>query len=64
MRRATRRRGADRRKAYAPLDLGLGRDAAPLVPIFVLNEATLLSARVGCLVRRPSLVLTTVCLKR
>ena len=27
----------------------LARDAAPLVPFLVLNEATLLSARVGCL---------------
>ena len=30
----------------------------------VLNEATLLSARAGCPLLRPALVLTTVCLKR
>ena len=31
-----------------------------------MNEATLVSARVGpkCMLLRPSLVLTTVCLKR
>ncbi len=64
MRRAARLRGADRRKAYAQLDLELARDAAPIVPFLVLNEATLLSARVGCQLLRPALVLTTVCLKR
>ena len=64
MRHAARLRGADRRKAYAQLDLELARDAAPLVPFFVLNEATLLSKRVGCMLLRPALVLTTVCLKR
>ena len=64
MRRAARLRGADRRKAYAQLDLELARDAAPIVPFLVLNEATLLSARAGCPLLRPALVLTTVCLKR
>jgi ABC-type oligopeptide transport system substrate-binding subunit len=64
MRRADRLQGAARRSAYAKLDLELGRDAAPVVPMGVLNEATLVSARAGCLLLRPSLVLTTVCLKR
>ena len=66
MQQASRLRGAARAKAYAELDLRLARDAAPLVPIGVLNEATLLSARVPkrCLLLRPGLVLTTVCLKR
>ena len=64
MRRAARLRGADRRKAYAELDLELARNAAPIAPFLVLNEATLLSARVGCPLLRPALVLTTVCLKR
>jgi ABC-type oligopeptide transport system substrate-binding subunit len=64
MRRADRLQGAARRSAYAKLDLELGRDAAPAVPMGVLNEATLVSARTGCLLLRPSLVLTTVCLKR
>ena len=64
MRRAAGLRGADGRRAYAQLDLELSRDAAPVVPFSVLNEATLVSARAGCLLLRPSLVLTTVCLKR
>jgi peptide/nickel transport system substrate-binding protein len=64
MRRADRLQGAARKSAYAKLDLELGRDAAPVVPMGVLNEATLVSARTGCLLLRPSLVLTTVCLKR
>ena len=64
MRRAARLQGAARDRAYAELDLQLGRDAAPLVPIAVLNEATLVSARVGCMLLRPGLVLTKVCLKR
>ena len=64
MQQASRLQGAARAKAYAELDLRLARDAAPLVPIAVLNEATLVSARVGCMLRRPGLVLTTVCLKR
>ena len=63
MRRAARLQGAAREKAYRDLDLQLARDAAPLVPLDVLNEATLVSARVGCVLRRPSLVLTTVCLE-
>ena len=64
MRRAARLRGADRRKAYAELELELARNAAPIAPFLVLNEATLLSARAGCPLLRPALVLTTVCLKR
>lgn len=64
MRRAASLQGADRSRAYAQLDLQLSRDAAPIVPFLVLNEATLVSARVGCMLLRPSLVLTTVCLKR
>ena len=46
MQQASRLRGAARAKAYAELDLRLARDAAPLLPIAVLNEATLVSARV------------------
>jgi peptide/nickel transport system substrate-binding protein len=64
MREAARRSGPARARAYAALDLRLRRDAAPFVPMAILNEATLVSARSGCLLRRPSLVLTTVCLKR
>jgi len=64
MRRAASLQGAERTRAYAQLDLQLSRDAAPIVPFLVLNEATLVSARVGCMLLRPSLVLTTACLKR
>ena len=64
MQQASRLQGGARAKAYAELDLRLARDAAPLAPIAVLNEATLVSGRVGCMLRRPGLVLTTVCLKR
>jgi peptide/nickel transport system substrate-binding protein len=65
MRQASRLRGAARAKAYAELDLRLARDSAPLLPVAVLNEATVLSARVPkrCMLLRPGLVLTTVCLK-
>jgi ABC-type oligopeptide transport system substrate-binding subunit len=64
MRRAAGLRGATRDRAYAALDLQLTRDAAPIVSTYVMREATLVSGRVGCVLRRPSLVLTTVCLKR
>jgi peptide/nickel transport system substrate-binding protein len=66
MRRAALLRGPARAKAYAELDLMLARDAAPAVPTAVLHEATLVSARVDkrCMLLRPGLVLTTVCLKR
>ena len=64
MREAARRSGRARAQVYAALDLRLRRDAAPFAPMSTLREATLVSARSGCLLRRPSLVLTTVCLKR
>ena len=65
MQEASRLQGAARAKAYAELDLRLARDAAPLLPVAVLNEATLVSARVPkrCMLLRPGLVLTTVCLE-
>jgi ABC-type oligopeptide transport system substrate-binding subunit len=66
MRRAARLEGTARARAYAELDLRLARDAAPLMPIYVVKEATLVSARVDpkCMLLRPGLVLTTVCLNR
>jgi len=65
MRKASRRQGAARDRAYAELDLRLARHAAPSVPLYVVSEATLVSKRVPkrCMVLRPGLVLTTVCLK-
>ena len=53
----------DRSRAYGTLDVRLARDAAPLAALDVLSEATLVSARVGCIVLRPVLDLTAVCLK-
>jgi ABC-type transport system substrate-binding protein len=55
--------GAARNNAYAALDVRLARDAAPLAAVDVLNEPTLVSKRVGCIVLRPVLDLTAVCLK-
>jgi hypothetical protein len=55
--------GRDRDSAYAALDVRLARDAAPLAAVDVLNEPTLVSKRVGCIVLRPVLDLTAVCLK-
>jgi peptide/nickel transport system substrate-binding protein len=64
MHRAARlARGAARNSAYAALDVHLARDAAPLAAVDVLNEPTLVSKRVGCIVLRPVLDLTAVCLK-
>jgi peptide/nickel transport system substrate-binding protein len=64
LRRAARMPRASRRQlAYGSLDVRLARDAAPLAALRVLNEATFVSERVGCIVLRPALVLTTACLK-
>ena len=64
MHRAARlARGAARNSAYAALDVRLARDAAPLAAVDILNEPTLVSKRVGCIVLRPVLDLTAVCLK-
>jgi ABC-type transport system substrate-binding protein len=53
----------DRSRAYGALDVRLARDAAPLAAIDFLREPTLVSKRVGCIVLRPVLDLTAVCLK-
>ena len=63
MRAAARLQGTARAAAYRDLDLELSRDAAPVVPLYVMDDATLVSARAGCLLLRPALVLTTACLK-
>ena len=52
-----------RQLAFGSLDVQIARNAAPLAALTVLNEPTFVSARVGCIVLRPSLVLTAVCLK-
>jgi peptide/nickel transport system substrate-binding protein len=66
MRRAARLQGRARYRAYGDLDVELSRDAAPLVPVSYPNTFTLVSKRVGprCIVLRPRLDLTVVCLKR
>ncbi|MGH3110623.1 MAG: ABC transporter substrate-binding protein [Gaiellaceae bacterium] len=51
-----------RARAYAALDAALARDAAPLAALNVVNEVTLVSSRVGCIVLRPTLDLTVACL--
>ena len=53
----------DRGRAYGALDVRLARGAAPLAALDVLSEVTLVSSRVGCIVLRPALDLTAVCLK-
>ena len=65
MRRAARLpQGRLRDDAYATLDVRLARDVAPAASVDVLNEPTLVSSRVGCVVLRPVLDLTSVCLER
>jgi ABC-type transport system substrate-binding protein len=66
LRQAARRQGAARYRAYGALDVRLAREAAPMVAISYLKEPTLVSKRVDrrCIVLRPTLDLTAVCLKR
>ena len=45
------------------LDVRLAREAAPVAAVDILKEPTLVSSRVGCIVLRPVLDLTAVCLK-
>ena len=63
LREAAGLEGVARARAYGLLDVRLARDAAPMVATTFLNEPTLVSKRVGCVVLRPELDLTAVCLK-
>ena len=64
LRRAARMPQTRQRElAYGSLDVQIARNAAPLAALGVLNEPTFVSERVGCIVLRPALVLTAVCLK-
>jgi ABC-type transport system substrate-binding protein len=63
LRRAASLQGRARARAYGALDVRLARDAAPMAGTAFMNEPTLLSERVGCIVLRPELDLTAVCLK-
>jgi hypothetical protein len=64
LRRASRTLQAQgRAEAYAELDAFLARVEAPLAALSVINEVTLVSDRVGCVVLRPVLDLAVACLK-
>jgi ABC-type oligopeptide transport system substrate-binding subunit len=63
LRRAAALQGPARARAYAELDAKLATDAAPMAAVSFLDEPTLVSDRVGCVVLRPELDLTAVCLK-
>lgn len=56
-------RGRARDLAYAEVDAMIARELAPVAVLSVLNEATLLSERVGCPVLRPALDLAVACLR-
>ena len=56
--------GRARDRTYAEVDATLARDVAPVAPLNVLHEATLVSERVGCIVLRPVLDLAVACLKK
>ena len=50
---------------YGDVDAQISRDAAPMIPVAVVNAQTFVSARVdpSCIVLKPYLDLTAVCLK-
>jgi ABC-type oligopeptide transport system substrate-binding subunit len=55
--------GRARNRAYAQVDAMLAREVAPVAPLNVVDEATLVSDRVGCMVLRPVLDLAVACIK-
>ena len=61
LRRAASLQGEARARAYGALDVRLAREVAPMVTTGFMNEPTLVSDRVGCVVLRPELDLTAVC---
>lgn len=61
LRSAARLQGPARYRTYGELDVRLARDVAPMVGVDVLNDAVLVSRRLGC-VRQP-FDLAAVCLK-
>jgi peptide/nickel transport system substrate-binding protein len=54
--------GPARRRAYAALDAQLARDTAPMAAVEIVNDATFVSRRVGCVGRLFDL--SAVCLRR
>jgi peptide/nickel transport system substrate-binding protein len=63
LQQASRLTGPERDRAYAELDVQISRDAAPAIPVAQQNAIFFVSARTGCIIRRPWLDLTAVCLK-
>jgi len=65
LRRAALLQGEAREREYGRLDVELARDAAPLLALSYGNAPTLVSKNVDprCIVLRPDLDLTAVCLK-
>jgi ABC-type oligopeptide transport system substrate-binding subunit len=55
--------GSARNRVYAQVDAMLAREVAPVAPLNVVDEATLVSDRVGCMVLRPVLDLAVACIK-
>ena len=66
LQQVSRLKGGARNRAYAELDVQLARDAAPLIVYMARNSPTFVSRKVDprCIVLRPGLDLTAVCLKR
>lgn len=62
LRAASHIRGEARLRAYGQLDVQLARDVAPIAALAYINEPTLVSKRVGCILLRPALDLATACL--
>jgi ABC-type transport system substrate-binding protein len=56
--------GQTRNSVYAEVDATLSRKVAPMAPLNVVHEATLVSDRVDCIVLRPVLDLAVACLKK
>jgi peptide/nickel transport system substrate-binding protein len=63
LRKAASLEGDARYSAYSILDEKIARDAAPMIPISFSRTPTLVSNRVGCIVLRPQLDLTAMCLR-
>jgi ABC-type transport system substrate-binding protein len=64
LRAASRLRGSERLRAYGQLDVELARDVAAIAATAYINEPTLVSKRVGCVLLRPALDLAAACLKQ
>jgi len=63
LRRAASLKSEARYAAYGALDGKIARDAAPMIAISFSKAPTLVSNRVGCIVLRPLLDLTAMCLR-